>query len=150
MMCISLWQPWATLMVMGAKLNETRSWPTSHRGPLAIHAAKKWNRELESLCFQEPFARTLSKLRPNEGGMFHLEDILAKVLPFGAIVGVVNVIRCLRIDTFSVIEPDERAFGDYTPGRFMWQTTSARQLKTPVPYRGAQGLFTIPDSLLSL
>lgn len=32
-MAISLWQPWATLMAIGAKTIETRSWSTRHRGP---------------------------------------------------------------------------------------------------------------------
>lgn len=33
-------QPWATLIAIGAKRVETRSWFTSYRGPLAIHAAR--------------------------------------------------------------------------------------------------------------
>lgn len=38
---ISLWQPWATFIVEGAKWIETRSWETKYRGPIAIHAAAK-------------------------------------------------------------------------------------------------------------
>ena len=37
---ISLWQPWASLIVCGAKEIETRSWSTKVRGTVAIHAAK--------------------------------------------------------------------------------------------------------------
>ena len=40
MKALSLTQPWATLVAMGAKRIETRSWATSYRGPLAIHASK--------------------------------------------------------------------------------------------------------------
>lgn len=40
MKALSLWQPWASLVAIGAKTIETRSWSTSYRGPLAIHAAK--------------------------------------------------------------------------------------------------------------
>jgi hypothetical protein len=40
MKALTLTQPWATLVAIGAKTIETRSWPTSYRGPLAIHAAK--------------------------------------------------------------------------------------------------------------
>lgn len=39
--CLSLWQPWASLIALRAKHIETRSWSTSYRGPLAIHASKK-------------------------------------------------------------------------------------------------------------
>ncbi|MCI0391874.1 MAG: hypothetical protein MOB07_24290 [Acidobacteria bacterium] len=36
---LSLRQPWASLMAIGAKRNETRGWCTKHRGWVAIHAA---------------------------------------------------------------------------------------------------------------
>src|SRR6185436_9203151 len=39
--CISLWQPWGSLWCSDAKEHETRHWPTSHRGWLAVHAAKR-------------------------------------------------------------------------------------------------------------
>jgi hypothetical protein len=38
---LTLWQPWASLIALERKLVETRSWSTSYRGPLAIHAAKR-------------------------------------------------------------------------------------------------------------
>ena len=41
MKAISLWQPYAALIALGFKKIETRSWPTTYRGPLAIHAAQK-------------------------------------------------------------------------------------------------------------
>lgn len=41
MKAITIWQPWASLLATGAKQYETRSWATSYRGPIAIHAAKK-------------------------------------------------------------------------------------------------------------
>ena len=42
MKALSLTQPWAELVVLGEKQWETRSWRTSHRGRIAIHAAKKF------------------------------------------------------------------------------------------------------------
>ncbi len=41
MKAIVLWQPWASLVALGVKTIETRSWSTKYRGPLAIHAAAK-------------------------------------------------------------------------------------------------------------
>jgi hypothetical protein len=38
---LTLWQPWASLVALGVKSIETRSWSTSYRGPLAVHAAKR-------------------------------------------------------------------------------------------------------------
>ena len=38
MKALSLRQPWATLVAIGAKQIETRSWSTAYRGTIAIHA----------------------------------------------------------------------------------------------------------------
>lgn len=50
MKALTLYQPWAQLVALGVKSIETRSWSTSYRGPLAIHAAlttKPW-RDLDA------------------------------------------------------------------------------------------------------
>ena len=41
MKAITLRQPWASLVALGVKAIETRSWSTRYRGPLAIHAAAR-------------------------------------------------------------------------------------------------------------
>ncbi len=41
MKAITIHQPWASLIVVGAKRFETRSWETKYRGPIAIHASKQ-------------------------------------------------------------------------------------------------------------
>ena len=41
MKALTVWQPWASLIALGVKTIETRSWHTSYRGPLAIHAASR-------------------------------------------------------------------------------------------------------------
>ena len=41
MKALTIWQPWASLLVSGQKKYETRSWATSYRGPIAIHAAMR-------------------------------------------------------------------------------------------------------------
>jgi hypothetical protein len=134
MKAISLWQPWAHLMAIGAKQNETRSWPTNHRGWLAIHAAKKWTREIQALCETQPFEQYVNGV---PGG-----------LVTGAIVAVVRLHTCIEITTTNAPNTEEFHFGDYTPGRFMWRTTDRTQLPTPIPFKGRQGLFEVPDELL--
>lgn len=145
MKCLSLWQPWATLMAVGAKRNETRSWATSYRGPLAIHAAKKWNNELSLMCGREPFREALVR---QCDGMIWLAEAL-RALPFGAIVAVVGLVDCIEISPTNAPTGDERSFGDYTPGRFMWKTVDLRRLPSPVPYAGHQGLFDLPDEIVA-
>ena len=41
MKALTLYQPYASLIAVGAKTIETRSWGTSYRGGLLIHAGKK-------------------------------------------------------------------------------------------------------------
>ena len=38
MKALTIQQPWASVITMGVKTIETRSWSTKYRGPLAIHA----------------------------------------------------------------------------------------------------------------
>lgn len=42
MKVLTLHQPWASLIALGVKTIETRSWSTAYRGPLAIHAGSTW------------------------------------------------------------------------------------------------------------
>ena len=77
---ISLWQPWATLMVVGAKHNETRSWKTNYRGTLGIHAAKYFPGSNRELCLEEPFRTALE-----------VAGYRAMDLPLGALIGTVEL-----------------------------------------------------------
>lgn len=43
MKALSIKQPWAWLIVNGHKDVENRTWKTSHLGPLAIHAGRKFD-----------------------------------------------------------------------------------------------------------
>lgn len=130
MKALSLWQPWASLIALGAKQYETRSWQTAYRGPLAIHAAK--NRSELDYCYSEPFCSSLKA-----GGLYKPSD-----LPFGAVVCIVDLVSISRTATiYSEIGDQERAFGNYSPGRYAWELQLVKRLAPPVPARGAQGLW---------
>jgi len=147
--CLSLWQPWATLMAIGAKKNETRSWETMYRGPLAIHAAKKWSGDLAHVVCRDPYRTVLDGLWPS-GTSAH--DMGGKGLPLGCIVAVVRLHACIRIGERNAppAGSNEFEFGDYTPGRFAWCTDNVQRLETPIPWKGAQGLFRVPISAITL
>lgn len=55
MKALTIWQPWASLLVSGQKKYETRSWATAYRGPIAIHAAMR------------PVRRTIDALARRQG-----------------------------------------------------------------------------------
>lgn len=75
MRCLSVRQPWASLIVAGHKTIENRTWATTHRGPLLIHAAKR------------------PVLDADTHGLLTRDEIAA--LPRGGIIGVVNVVDCV-------------------------------------------------------
>jgi hypothetical protein len=134
MKAISLYQPWATLVAIGAKKIETRSWGTRYRGPLAIHAAKKWSLQDQSILLKEPFKTVLAGFQE---------------YPLGCILAVTLLEGCFKIYPVPLLISDqEEAFGDYRPGRFMWMLELQRKVEPPIPFRGRQGLFEIPDSLI--
>src|SRR4051812_34650242 len=59
--CLTLLQPWASLVALNARKIETRSWRTWYRGPLLIHAARAFPKSMQNLCKQEPFAKVLAE-----------------------------------------------------------------------------------------
>jgi hypothetical protein len=126
MKAITLTQPWATLIALGAKCIETRSWRTFYRGPLAIHAGKKL-----------PFWVFRDVLEAH--GEFHgfLE------LPLGAIVATCTLVDCVRITLDNVPPAPECVFGDYTAGRWAWHLSEVKALAEPVPARGRLGLWEV-------
>lgn len=145
---LSLSQPWATLVAIGAKRIETRSWSTSYRGPIAIHAAKRFPGDCRALCSEEPFYRALNPLdRPRAAGY---EDWYS--LPLGAIVAVAVLEWVVgtpaspgRVGGHQLPPPEpEASFGDYAPGRFAWGLERVHRLAEPVPCRGALGLWAVP------
>lgn len=135
MKAITLWQPWASLLVAGEKKVETRSWRFPYKMPivLAIHAAKKWDNYLAELAWSQPFHSALQRCGLLNG---------RGSIPRGAIVGIVQLTSCRPTDDFGqTVSTTEMAFGDYTAGRWAWLCSEFFQLPEPIPCRGRQGVF---------
>ena len=134
MKAISLWQPWASLWACGRKKFETRSWATSHSGPLLVHAAKRIETdisdELRDIC-EDQF-----------GGHW------ARELPAGALIAVCDRVICKPTDRLRV-DDEEFAQGNFTDGRFAWDPFNMRELPEQIPWRGMQGLFDIPENVIA-
>jgi len=137
MRALSLTQPWATLVAIGAKQWETRGWPMRYRGELAIHASKGFPRGCVDLCRDEPFRSTLVS-----AGLATLDD-----LPRGAIVALVDVVDCLQITEANAPSGNEYLFGNYESGRFMIQLGNVRRLSVPIAAKGSLGLWMVPPDI---
>lgn len=144
---ISLWQPWTSLVAIGAKPFETRSKapPAKLIGQrIAIHAARRIPTEKKML------------------GLVSYEAILAmqralaehrlslSTAPRGVILctAVLYNARRVPLDAWRSMPPPD-LFGDYSPGRWIWELRDVQQIPKPVPFLGRQGWFDVPDSLLS-
>ena len=120
---ISLWQPWASLVIDGRKKIETRSWkaPAWLIGrPVAIHATKKVDREFSEECGYD-------------------------VIPCGYVLGIVTIDKTEQFtEEFyeEISRYPEGKYGDFYPGRWGWFMTVKEKFKEPYVQRGAQGIFT--------
>ena len=149
---ISLTQPFATLVALGAKKTETRSWRTWHRGLLLIHAAKAFPRWARDLCNREPFTTALL-----EAGYVAAASgsglVDPGLLPLGKILAVCNLRHCVRIGTPGIDLPPpepERSFGDYALGRYAWMLSDAQPLPKPIAATGSMGLWVPDEEVLAL
>jgi len=130
---ITLKQPWATLVVIGAKRNETRSWSTRYRGELLIHSSAKVPPLGFELSYELPFRRYI-----NPG-----KDLLT-----GFILGSVTLVDVLPVEgVVKKIGSEERAFGDYTPGRFAWILENPVRFKEPIPATGSLSIWEYKQDL---
>lgn len=135
MKALSIWQPWASLIAVGAKRYETRSWPTRYRGPIAIHAARHWSEECAAV-----FSRyaVQADLAPSIG----IDPPLLKHdLPFGAIVAVAQLEDCIPTTKLRGQILGEYSLGNFSPGRFAWHIGRVERLLRPIPCTGRQGLW---------
>lgn len=137
MKALTVCQPYASLIVGwdgidvdDVKRVENRTWPIgNYRGPLLIHAgaSKKW-------------LDTWDGPMPDE-------------LPMGVILGSVDVVGCQSIEDIRRI-PDSKPMGglkyhEHAIGPYCWILRHPRGLIEPIPYRGQQGLFEVPDAVLA-
>ena len=119
MKAITLWQPWASLIVDGRKTIETRPMPWYYEGWVAIHAGLKIDREACIRFGYDP-----------------------ETIPRGAIlgqafkVGLYHFERRLEGKQYT---PD--AYGDFTPGRYGYPFDDIVKFTAPVVEKGHQGFW---------
>lgn len=158
MKVISLTQPWASLIIIGAKGIETRGYQPSKatkkilkKEYLLIHASKtkffgsgpdKIN--CRDLCMKEPFYKFIGGMRGYDA------------LPFGAIIGRVSFEWAARTEALKerlsdqsniLIEhlmhsgAQELALGDYSPGRYGWRLDDPKAFTEPIPATGKLSIW---------
>lgn len=131
MKVISLTEPFATLIKEKKKKIETRSWKTTYRGEIYIHASstrvpKEWkeNKELMNLVQEE--------------------------LTFGKIICKCNLVDCIEmteewIDKIKKEQQEEYACGIYEKGRYAWVLEKIEPLEEPITVKGHLGIWNYEE-----
>lgn len=146
---LTLYEPWASFVVRGIKLRETRSWTTAYRGPLLIHASKSLPGDVvDSFRYSEPhraiFARsglTWDLVRHNRGrilGAVWLDhDTPTQYL---SICPDRDDIDETRFD----IGRRDGLLGNYIGNRFAWFFEQPHEFEEQPQVRGRRRLWEFP------
>jgi hypothetical protein len=120
MRVISIRQPWAWLIFNGKRI-ENRTWETTHRGPILIHAGSRPDPDFKGAL---AYAR--------ERGV----EVPVGELEYGGIVGQARVVNCVR-----------KSDSPWFMGPIGWELADAMVLPF-VAMPGKLGLFDPPDNVL--
>jgi activating signal cointegrator 1 len=170
---LTLHQPWASLIALGVKTIETRSWPCPPSligQPLAIHAGAS-EPELGLVLGEAVVVR--------HGDGWYVEEFhdqrCGSRLPLGAVVATCRVATCVPIvrdvyevaatgpcmyvsasgsamrvvklaDTESsaqIVATDQVSYGDFTPGRYAWLLEDVKPTTERCPWCWGLGSYDL-------
>ncbi len=122
MKCLSVWQPWADLIVHGRKDVENRTWETPYRGALLIHAG---------LVFDREHGLDRDERRMPEADRPIIEAARERT---GIIVGMVRLADCVTDHP-----------SPWFVGPFGFVLEKAVMFRHPTPWAVGKRLFDVPD-----
>ena len=131
MKVLSLTEPYATLIKNGIKTIETRSWKTSYRGRLYIHASS---------------TKIPKAYRENQALMSLVNN---KELNYGNIICLCDLVDCIEM-TDEFIDDikknnNEYVTGIYAKGRYAWILKNIEILDNPIKAKGHLGIWNYED-----
>ena len=132
MKVLSIKEPWATLIASKQKYIETRSWKTSYRGELYIHASKKLiNKKDEKI-------QELLKLLPTQE------------MNYGKIICKCELVDCIYMDEKFINEikqnKQEYMCGDYQIRRYAWILEKTELIKPKIEVKGKLNIWNFEIS----
>ena len=134
MPAVSVMQPWASLLAIGKKTIETRSWATKQRGYMAIHSSARMLPECRH------YYQTLG-----------LEEILpAENMPLGSVIAIGRLVdvRPTSVPNAHIcskwvtrLSVTEYILGNFGPDRYGWFFEDVVQLPRPVVCKGSLSVW---------
>jgi hypothetical protein len=100
--CLTMHQPYASLLVMGIKVDEGRNWYSAHRGRMWIHAASKVPSD-EEVRQVEDFYKMRNRAPPPFPASY----------PTSCLLGSVDVADCLSQEDYRDKNPDGESASPY-------------------------------------
>ncbi|XP_061671308.1 activating signal cointegrator 1 isoform X2 [Syngnathoides biaculeatus] len=120
--CLSMHQPWASLLVKGIKRVEGRTWYTSHRGRLWIAAAAK-----------KPTPQEIAEVEAMYSSIYKKETRFPSDYPTGCLLGCVNVTDCLSQEQFREQFPN---ICEESSSPFVFICSNSQELLVKFPMKG--------------
>ncbi|RLN18572.1 uncharacterized protein C2845_PM02G40770 [Panicum miliaceum] len=134
--CLTMHQPWASLLVHGIKRVEGRSWPSPITGRLWIHAASKVP-DPDTIKAMEDFYREIYAV---DG----IADInFPQHYPVSRLLGCVEVVGCLRSQELVCWEDVPQSVRLEGLTDFCWLCENPQKLVVPFEMRGYQGVYNL-------
>ncbi|XP_010490290.1 PREDICTED: uncharacterized protein LOC109124722 [Camelina sativa] len=138
--CLTMHQPWASLLVHAIKRIEGRSWPAPIRGRLWIHAASKVPDEATIKAMEEFY----KELYAIDG----ITDIqFPQHYPVSRLIGCVEVVGCVTCDelqNWDALPEGVRLEGQTN---FCWLCEKPQKLIIPFEMRGYQGVYNLENKI---
>lgn len=125
MKIITLKQPWATIIAEGLKYYEFRSWKTSYRGELLIHAGGGVDTEamkrFSSLNLKYPKYRVVAK---------------------------VNLVDCIKLNeeiSKSISKENEYIYGTNNKDGYAWKIDNIKKINSEEEIKGKLSIWEIDE-----
>ncbi|XP_066448527.1 activating signal cointegrator 1 [Eleutherodactylus coqui] len=132
-MCLSMHQPWASLLVAGIKRVEGRSWYSAHRGRLWIAAAAK-----------KPSPQEISELEASYRVLLQKKVLFPKDYPTQCLLGCVEVVDCLPQDQFNEQYP---ALSQESASPFVFVCENPQELLLKFPIKGQHKIWRLDSKI---
>ncbi|XP_052901149.1 activating signal cointegrator 1 [Anopheles moucheti] len=130
--CLSMHQPWASLLVAGIKRHEGRTWYSSHRGRLWIAATAKPT-NLDTIRELENFYR---KLYDDDSIQFPSQ------YPTGCLLGCVSVLDCLPQEEYRKQHPNGES-----DSPFVFVCEEPQELPIRFPMKGDHKIYLLDSAI---
>ncbi|XP_072201530.1 activating signal cointegrator 1 isoform X3 [Excalfactoria chinensis] len=131
--CLSMHQPWASLLIRGIKRVEGRTWYSSHRGRLWIAATAK-----------RPSPQEISELETTYRMLLRKDVEFPSDYPSGCLLGCVDITDCLSQEQFNEQYPD---LIQESGSPFVFICTNPQEMVVKFPIKGKPKIWKLDSKI---